>query len=497
MVLILYAFFSITIRMTLSGVALLDSLPIGFYILPLMIILPLLARSYYTDRFAPFNFVILLLSSFIFGVLSVLVRLFILLSALNIMALITIFLMGRFRPETSLRKIGRKGCAIFVFFNILGLMFPITTIAMGANPIAVNTAAIPDSIALSVPLADFSFPYVNLTPNPSLMLQLESHNYSLDFRLLEGNGDSLERLRSWLTQVNSTSIEYGITLTSPRDSFLQSNCTLGTDAILEEIYASHTSTLLTVVNELDSLNIARMPSHILYDMTLSDVEWHVLMEATRNVDLVGFGTLIRNLVDSVTPNTIESAAWSLANTTSEAGFECGIMVEPFVLDDLQDSDSLSMRASGLTVSCLAYWDYIEVYCSRSGFSLEMNGDVGEYFVHSFSQSLFQGGSALNFNPTWSMRLGTVGSITDIQGRENPVYGSMESIVVDVASAGAAVNYITIESLPALMEAFGEKGIEELRIELESLDSVVITYTFRIYAFRAVFIAIDSFDPFML
>ncbi|NHJ14624.1 MAG: hypothetical protein EAX95_13170 [Candidatus Thorarchaeota archaeon] len=495
--LILYAVVSITTRMTLSGVALLDSLPVGLYILPLMVILPLLVKAYYNERFAPFNFVVLLISSFIFGILSVLVRAFILFSTLNIVALAIIFVMGRFRPNVNLRKVRPKAIAIVLLFNMLGFMFPITTIAMGVYPIARDPARIPDSIALSVPLADFSFPYVNLTPTPDMLLELEQQNYSLDFRVLEGDTDSLQRLRNWLTQINSTSIEYSITMTSPRDSFLPGNSTIGTDSILEAIYASHTAGFGLIVDELESLNVARLPKNILYDMTLSDTEWRSLMDATRRIDLVGFGTLIRNLIDSTDPAVMDSAAWSLANFTREAGFMCGVLVEPFVIDDLQDADSLSMRACGITVNGLAYWDIVEVSCSRSSFSLEMNGDVGEYLVHSYSRSLLSGGVALSLRPNWSMRLGTVGNVSDSLGRLNDFYGTLGSIAYDIAAAGGAVERVTVESLPAMLLGYGEDALTSLRQELAPLQSVPITYTFRIYAFRAVFIVIDSFDPLML
>ncbi|MFW9799866.1 MAG: hypothetical protein ACFFD9_05485, partial [Candidatus Thorarchaeota archaeon] len=125
--LILYTLVSVTARMTLSGLGLFDSLPIVLYILPLLIVLPLLVRGYYRDRFALFNFIILVISSVFFGVLSVLVRGFAVMLVFNVLAVAIVFVMGRYRPKTSIRKIDRKGWAIFLFFNILGLMFPLTT----------------------------------------------------------------------------------------------------------------------------------------------------------------------------------------------------------------------------------------------------------------------------------------------------------------------------------------------------------------------------------
>ncbi|MFX1483254.1 MAG: hypothetical protein ACFFCP_08695, partial [Promethearchaeota archaeon] len=84
MVLILYALFSISLRMTLGGVGLVDTLPIALYLLPLLIFLPLMIRSYYKDRTAALNFVFLIIATVVFGLLSTLVRGFIICMIFNI-----------------------------------------------------------------------------------------------------------------------------------------------------------------------------------------------------------------------------------------------------------------------------------------------------------------------------------------------------------------------------------------------------------------------------
>ena len=43
---------AVTARMSLSGVGIIDSMPIALYILPLVIFLPLMIRDYY-QRYAP------------------------------------------------------------------------------------------------------------------------------------------------------------------------------------------------------------------------------------------------------------------------------------------------------------------------------------------------------------------------------------------------------------------------------------------------------------
>ncbi|MCK5264657.1 MAG: hypothetical protein KAR03_03540, partial [Candidatus Thorarchaeota archaeon] len=52
MVLILYTMIAVTARMSLSGVGIIDSMPIALYILPLVIFLPLMIRDYYQSRTA-------------------------------------------------------------------------------------------------------------------------------------------------------------------------------------------------------------------------------------------------------------------------------------------------------------------------------------------------------------------------------------------------------------------------------------------------------------
>ncbi|MFX1369533.1 MAG: hypothetical protein ACFFAY_13125 [Promethearchaeota archaeon] len=496
MALILYAVLSITIRMSLSGLALLDSLPIGLYILPLMVIFPLFAKAYFEDRFAPFNFIVLILSSAIFAILSVLVRGFVIFTILNIFAIIIIFIMGRFRPNTSLRKVGPRGVAIFLFFNILGLMFPITTVVMGANPIAQNPGIPPEDIAVSIPLADFEFPYVPIEPSPSLLSLIESQGMSVDLRVLENDTDSLNRLWAWLHLINDSSVEYTLTLTSPRGSFLVDNSTLGTTQVLGRVASSHIIALTSIFTEFVSMSITSLPSRVLYDMTLSTIEWKNLMAAARSINLVGFGDLIRNSVDFIDIATLDSLAGQLMVTAHGRGMEAGVLVDSFVLDDLQDGDTIAMRVCGLTMNNLGSWDAIEVLCSRSSFSYEMNGDVGEYLVHSYSRSLVPGGVARGIDTDWSIRIGTVGNGTNIEGNVNTIYNTLASVADDIVTVGSAVSTVTVDSLPALLGTFGNNALSDLTDIISTITEVSITYTFRVYAFRAVFIAIDSFDPIM-
>ncbi|MFW9870651.1 MAG: hypothetical protein ACFFEL_13575, partial [Candidatus Thorarchaeota archaeon] len=159
---------------------------------------------------------------------------------------------------------------------------------------------------------------------------------------------------------------------------------------------------------------------------------------------------------------------------------------------LLDNDSNAMQLCGVTSSLLQEWNFFSVSCSRSRFSFEMSGDVGEYLVHSYSSSVARLGSQ------WSLRVGEVGNSTDVLDRTDSVYNDLAIIANDIALAvGNGVQFITVDSLPSLLSSFGIGSLSTLRSVIDETDQGVATYTFRIYAFRAVFLAIDAFDFIML
>lgn len=488
MVLILYAMISVTVRMSLNGVGLLDSMPIALYILPLSIFLPFMIRAFYRSRTSAWNFVFLIISSVFFSMFSLLVRGFIICVILNLTAVVLIFLIGRFRPQGSLRQAGKKGIAYVLLLNMLSLTFPVSIVVMGQTPIAsVTTSNIPQ-IDLTVPLAEFDYPYSNVTPSPAVITQLETGHFGIDLRVMESDNESWNRLSTWIGALNQTSIAYTITLSSNRSSFVGDAPTaLGTTEVIQDVYSSHRNALSSLSGILE--NISNIPTAILFDMTLSRQEWQELMFHTRSLDLIGFTALMRRSIDSTSVTIINQEALSLSQEASNLGFNFGVLIEPFVLDDLQDIDNVAMRITGITRDSLTLWDTIQVSCSRSRFSLEMRGDVEAYLVESYSETVGQR------NGNWTMRLGELGNTTDSDGRLFPVYESFDIIANDVTLAsGNGVEHLTLDSLPSLLSSFGSSAISELYDSLSKTTSAKSNYTFRIYAFRAVFIAIDSFDP---
>jgi hypothetical protein len=493
LLLIAYALASVTLRTILSGVGLIDSLPIGLYLLPLMVFLPIMIRAFYLDRTAAWNFVFLMICTVFFILLSSLVRAFLLFLGLNLLAAVTLFLTGRFRPRGSLKKAGKKGLAYVLLLNMLGLTFPVTTVIMGQTPIASASVTSPAQIGLEVGLADFDFPYVNVTPTPQLLGDIANANFSLDLHVLESDPTSWARLTDWLVALNETSIDFTVTLTPPHAATPVSEVTaLATTESLLSIYANHSESVSQLWSIVTSLNLANLPDSVLFDMTLSRTHFQKLMLHTRSLDLVGFSGLMRRSLYSVNPLEIQEAANDLAQDTLILGLSPGVLVEPFVVDDQQDGDTVAMRLCGQTIYTLSLWDRVEVMCSRSAFSYEMLGDVGEYMALSFARSVSLLGSR------WSLRMGELGNRSDILGRPNPVYNDLSSFGSDLAlAAGSRVSNITLGSLGSLLSSFGSGSVGPLRDTIDAITTAVATYTFRVYAFRAVFQAIDSFDFMML
>ena len=349
MVLILFTMLSVTVRMSLSSVGILDSMPIALYILPMMIFLPLMIRAFYQSRTAAWNFFFLLVASVFFSMLSLLVRGFIICVVFNIVAVVSIFILGRFRPQGSLRSAGKKSIAYILLMNMLSLTFPVSIIVMGQVPIAQVSGDPNANIMLSVPLADFEFPYANLTPTAGLISNLESNQFGVDLRVLEDDTKSWLRLNEWLISLNDSSLPYTVTLTANRAGLVGSDPqVIGTTDIIQGVFESHSSALSQLGGELE--NITNSPQHILFDMTLSQPEWHKLMFHTRSLDLIGFTGLMRSSIYSTDISIINQESTSLKQQANSLGFSSGIIIESFVIDDLQDNDNVAMRLSGVTLS---------------------------------------------------------------------------------------------------------------------------------------------------
>ncbi|MBD3407161.1 MAG: hypothetical protein GF411_13665 [Candidatus Lokiarchaeota archaeon] len=470
-VLILYVSISIALKMTIAGLAILDSIPIIFYILPLLVILPSLTYSYYTSRSAAINFIIILISSIFFYLLSALVRGFIICLILNIFALGVLFVLGRFRPEGKITDVGKKGIALFVIFNLLGLAFPISVSLMGENPIAFiqNQEA---TIEIEVPLDNSTY----IEPTSTLIDDIQLSGFGLNLLIDENDETSWTHLSDWMNATNSTEISVSVLMKTNRSSLDgYSNATITNMELQRSIYQRYMSGLERIENLISTMNYSLHDLTLRFDMTFSNAEWIQFMQYIQGVDLVGFTSMLRKGLDLINVTEISEMETALLEAVDQNMMKTGFMLESFVLDDLIDHDTLLTPLCGVTIRSLLENNHLDnIYdIRRSRFSEGMNGDVGEYAAHSYSRSagLYESG----------VRLGDIG---------HEVYSDSRTIQNDIVIiAGNGASTISISSLPQLLnhESFPLLG---LIIDISGVD---VTYTFRVFAFRAVFIAIDSFD----
>ncbi len=485
-ILILYAMVSITARMLLLGVPLIDSIPLAFYILPLIVFLPKLLFDYLKTRSGLFTMIILCIVATIFGMIVPLIRGFSILVVLNILAIVIVFMLGRFRPTSPVRSIGRRGVAWIIILNSLGLMLPVSVYLMGEIPIASVVKDETSIIYLEMPLGDFEYPYVNITPDSSLLQELEDVGFGVDLRLNAYDNESIGLLREWLLTLSSENIPFRLTSSGNKDNLLASNPDLlGSTSLLMIHYGYHWSTLLETISLFDNLSLSTENLRFSFDMTLSKTEWNMLMNQTRSVNLQGFSTLVRSSLDAIDSTQFPNMVLALSELVKANNINSSMVVDGFVLDDLIDNDVSIMEVCGISPDVIGILDSsLEVLSDRTQYAEAMAGDVGEYLVYTYSLTPFAN----------SIRVGIAGTDVGAVPIRLPVYTTVEELAKDIVIAsGNGVDEIIVRSLPSIISSFGASGISLLTDAIHSLEIADVTYTFRIFAFRAVIMAIDSFD----
>ncbi len=476
MFLIVYVVVSIVARMTLNGVPFIDSAPLSLYILPLIVILVLIFNGYRKTRVGLPCVIVFLLAGLVFGLVSGLVHGFIILAILNILAVITIPLIGPLRSGNSIRESGKKGIALFIVLNILGALFPIAVVTMGNTPITHVTARLPSQINVDVPLTTDNMP-----SNDTLQL-LEDNQVGVNLRLFEYSETSWNLLRNWVSNLMGRGIDVTITLTTDRES-LASKESLGSNELFATMY-SHMSGDVSRIGDIIETYGPISGVDVLLDLRLSDTEWESLMASARNVNLIGFSSLIRRTIDHLNITLLEHSINHIISIAQNESLGLGVLVDSLVLDDYLDGDGVIMSVGGVTPTILDRMDLIEVDISRTKFSDSMNGDVGEYLAFTYGSTV-----ARLSDQQWSIRLGAAGNTA-----EGVTYSTVTRLASDVALVGGCgVKQVTIESLDGI-QSLGPSGLGDLVTLTDVPSSIPVTYTFRIYAFRAVIIAIDSFDP---
>ncbi len=478
---ILYALSSLVARMSFAGVGLVDSLPLSLYILPLLVILVSVLRGYVGTRVALGALVILGISGVVFGVLSNLVRGFVVLSFLNLFAVLLMPLLGPVLPPVRPKNMGRKGLVWLVVLNLLGAMFPVSVYVMGQVPVG-SVDASPAQVYVDIPMSPELVPQA-----ASVLSNLSAHSLGADLRVSVDNNESWSRLEVWLTMLDSfDDIPILITLSLNRSVLIQSPMTtLGSTGLFDSMYGSYSDAIEQLTYVLEDAGISAAATTVMFDMRLSEPEWAALMGRMRSIDLAGVTSLYRHTLDLVSRSTVESLGLGLIASVHGAGLEVGFLIESFAFDDWLDNDTKVMLACGVTAFALNEADRIEVDCSRSRFSREMNGDVGEYLAYSYGLSA----GAMNGARLVGLRLGRLYDESGPMG--SVLTPAMLQRDITVAS-GTGVSAITVESITELM-SHGGNWPEALLGPGSEAEPVGVRYTFRIYAFRAVTMAIDSFD----
>ncbi|MCF2137969.1 MAG: hypothetical protein K9W43_12115 [Candidatus Thorarchaeota archaeon] len=477
--LIFYTVLTLIGRMTSGGMPLLDSLPLLLYILPLIVILFSILRGYYLTHVGLGAIFILLITGLVFGLVSILVRGFIALAILDIAAVIIIPLVGTIRAKTSWRDAGRKGIAWIIILNVLGAGFPAAVYVMGQSPIASVDATAPAHIGIDIPLLS------NNTPTNKTIQMLESAGVEANLHLFDYLPQSWESLTDWLSNMSGHNTQVSITISPDREN-VASSIALGSNALFASIYNTMSADIDRIRNVVDNISTGISKITIMFDLRLSSTEWNTLMTNTRTLNIMNFAALIRATVDSTDHTAIQQGLTSLLSNAQESGFDTGVVIDTIAFDDYLDGDGTLMLACGMTPNLINNVSRIEVDASRTKFSNAMLGDVGEYLVFSYARTM---GSLAD--DKWSLRLGTVDPSVNSTG-----YRSIEGIGSDMALAGGCgVQRVTIESLQGLI-ALGDDALSDLTGLVDVSQFVPVTYTFRIYAFRAVTLAIDSFDGIM-
>ncbi len=489
-VLMTYALLAVTYRATSLGLSLIDSLPLAFYALPLLVFLPSMLKAYYNSRSGIVPLVIFTIAGVIFILIAPIQSVFYLMSALNMIAIVVVFMDGRLRPQGSVRSLGKRTVGYIVLLNLIGLVFPASVYIMGQTPIATGSLDQMPEVYMTVPTASIEYTSESILPSGDLLQALQDTGFGVDIQYLIGNNDSLQQATAWLVEVSNATIPLRVSLHSNRTSYLVDSSSLGDQNIHSQVYSNLRQGAQTVLELISTLGIENSSIQLLADLRMSESEWATFFDPIRSLNLGEFSHLVEHAISGINQSALEVYFLGLKEVVSGAGLSFGLLVDSFVIDDFSDNDATLMLTDGVTPSILRDVDFLEIDIMRSKFSLEMDGDVGEYLVHSYSRSaraLTESGIECG------CRLGLVGAVLDIQERANPVYQTVEAIARDVViCSGNVATSVAIASLESLMRNEGVDSVANLRDAILDVGEQSVTYTFRIYAFRAVVFAIDSF-----
>ncbi|TFG11303.1 hypothetical protein EU537_12755 [Candidatus Thorarchaeota archaeon] len=485
-ILIGYVLVSIVFRLQVAGLTLVDSLPIAMYVMPLFVFLSLIIRAHYKGLSKVPSIAVMAIAGAVFAVISPLAVAFIIISFVNFTSSFWLIMTTEITLEIDRSSISKRAIAYLLLLNLIGFLFPVSVYLMGSTPINSMNYEGEGGVYFTLDMNQVLYEDNILNDDSKLIQDLKDTGFGLELVVNYGNNDAWNTLGSVLGNVTGNDIEYSITLDANRTDLVPRNPTvLGTNEIILGLYQRYSSMVIALLEVLNSTLTESYPASVLFDMTLSPEEEALFMSEIREIDLYGFSSLVSASITSINQSSLELYGHQLEMTCEGNNLSPGLIVNSFVLDDTIDGDSTIMLACGVTPEILERFPNSQVECIRTSFSNYMAGDVGEYLCYAFSN--LQGSGII------SLRLGEI--IPFFPPNREPIdpYHEVDALADDIAiSLGNGAQSVTVIDLVSGLGLFGSDFLTDLEAILESTDAVPITYTFRIYALRAVVQAVDAF-----
>ncbi len=479
---LIYTLLSILFKMSIAGNTVIELIPIILWVLPLFFLIPLITLALFKSKNTIGPLLVMLIASLLLLAISPLLSKMAYLNFINLIGVILIF--GGFHfpkiKHVKRPKISKSGIFWFVFLNVIGFGFPYTVSYMGQNPIV--------SLQQSsqMPKIGFIVEY-----NPTIGASIKIDNFSNDtLNLIAQNGyivlDSLADQytnNSWLYNTTKFLIEHNINIVAKLRPLSNSDSHVSMSSIIN--FYNTTQEFIQWVKEN---NFQNHISGIELDFSQARNENLKMMKYMRRVDIPGLCNYLRQTGNISATNTLQVYE-QLGSLIHEQGFNAISLGMPMVLDDFTDEDNFIQLLMGHPMG-LQNWDIKGISLERSTISYAMEGEVYSYYTYTYGLSAYR-----YFGNKTVVSIGVIGNISEnALNITHTSYSKLPEIVKDITILSRlGIPQVELYSLNTLIESFGESAIAEIFNGLHSTQPIEITYTFRIHAFRMVFMAIDSYD----
>ncbi len=486
-----YTLLSVLVRMIFAGNTLLELIPIILWVLPLFFIIPLITIGLYKNKNTIGSLLVMLIASLFLMAISPLLSKMTIINVINLFGVLLIFGGFHFKrvKHVSLKrpKISRKSIFWFVFLNIIGIGFPYSVSYMGHNPIV----SIP--VAQEMPQIGFIIDYspdLGANVNWTSLSNITLNNISkYGYIILDAPADQFNT-NSWFYNMTMFLGTHGINIVArPRET-----STSDWHVSMQNINTYYKITQ-NLTKWIKDNNFESYIKGIEIDFSQAREENLEMMQYMRRVDIPGLCRYLRTLGNISSANTFQIYE-QLGTYIKNQGYTARSLGMPMVLDDLVDGDNFIQLLMGHPMG-IAGWNKKGITLERSTISYAMDGEVYSYYPYSYGLSLYR-----NFGNESIATIGIAGNISeDKLNIIHASYSNISEIVRDILIlSGIGIQDIEIYSLNTIYASFGEQGVTDILTQISKAieaqtgeASIPLTYTFRIHAFRMVFMAIDSYD----